>query len=51
MRRDARAYLWDIDRAASAIERFIDGREIRAYERDELVHSAVELKFEIIGSR
>ena len=28
MRRDARAYLWDIDRAASAIERFIDGLDI-----------------------
>jgi uncharacterized protein with HEPN domain len=49
MRRDARAYLWDIDRAASAIERFIDGLEIRAYERNELGHAAVERKFEIIG--
>ncbi len=49
MRRDARAYLWDIDRAASAIEQFIDGLDIPAYPQNELVHTAVERKFEIIG--
>jgi uncharacterized protein with HEPN domain len=49
MRRDAHAYLSDIDRAASAIERFIDGLDIPTYERNELVHAAVERKFEIIG--
>jgi uncharacterized protein with HEPN domain len=49
MRRDAPACLWDIDRAASAIERFTDGLDIRAYAQNELVHTAVERKLEIIG--
>jgi uncharacterized protein with HEPN domain len=49
MQRDVRAYLWDIDQAARSIERFIDRLDIEAYARNEIVHAAVERKFEIIG--
>lgn len=49
MRRDARAYLWDIRQATDAIMRFVDGLDAVAFAEDELVYSAVERKFEIIG--
>lgn len=49
MRRDARAYLWDIQQAADAIMRFVDGFDAASFAEDELVYSAVERKFEIIG--
>jgi uncharacterized protein with HEPN domain len=49
MQRDSRAYLWDIDRAADAIERFIAGLDLQTYEQSEITHSAVARKFEIIG--
>jgi uncharacterized protein with HEPN domain len=49
MKRDARAFLWDIQQAADAILRFVAGLDIRTYAETELVHSAVERKFEIIG--
>ena len=49
MQRESRAYLWDIDRAADAIERFIARLDLQTYEQSEIVHSAVERKFEIIG--
>jgi uncharacterized protein with HEPN domain len=49
MRPDSRAYLWDIQSAAEAIDRFTSGLDAEAYARSELVSSAVERKFEIIG--
>ena len=49
MRRDARAYLWDIQQAAGAILRFLDGLDAATFAENELVYSAVERKFEIIG--
>ena len=49
MRRDARAYLWDIQTAAGAIQSFITGLDARAYAETDVVRSAVERKFEIIG--
>lgn len=49
MRRDARAYLWDIQQAADAIMRFLDGLDATTFAENELVYSAVERKFEIIG--
>ena len=49
MRRDPRALLWDIAEAAAAIQGFIDGRDLDAYEASPLIHSAVERKSEIIG--
>lgn len=49
MPRDARAYLWDIRQAADAIDRFISGVDAAAFVDSELIRSAVERKFEIIG--
>lgn len=49
MQRDARAFLWDIREAATAIQSFIAGVEFPAYADSPLLHSAVERKFEIIG--
>ena len=51
MQRESRAYLWDIDRAADAIERFIAGLDLQTYEQSEITHSAVERKFESSPSR
>ena len=49
MKRDARAFLWDIDQAAAAIDRFTAGMDSAAYAQSDIVRSAVERKFEIIG--
>jgi hypothetical protein len=49
MQRDVRAFLWDVQQAADTILQFIAGLDVRAYAETELVHSAVERKFEIIG--
>ena len=49
MRRDARAYLWDIQKAAESIVTFVAGLDAQIYADSEIVHSAVERKFEIIG--
>jgi uncharacterized protein with HEPN domain len=49
MLRDARAYLWDVQHAADAILRFVAGLDVQTYAATEVVHSAVERKFEIIG--
>ena len=49
MPRDARTYLWDVHNAADAIERFVAGVDAETYAETEVVHSAVERKFEIIG--
>jgi uncharacterized protein with HEPN domain len=44
-----RAWLWDIQTAADAIDRFTRDLDGQAYERSDLVTAAVERKFEIIG--
>ena len=49
MQPDARAYLWAIQKAAEAIQTFTAGLDVTTYARADLVHSAVERKFEIIG--
>jgi len=49
MRRDPRTWLWDVREAAFAIKAFVDGMDADGYASSELVHSAVERKFEIIG--
>jgi uncharacterized protein with HEPN domain len=49
MQRDPRAWLWDVQAAAEAIESFVIGLDSTGYASSELVHSAVERKFEIIG--
>jgi uncharacterized protein with HEPN domain len=47
--RDPRSYLWDVLDAAKAIANFVSDLDAETYEASELVHSAVERKFEIIG--
>jgi len=49
MERDARAYLWDALENARAIERFIAGKSLQDYLDDEILRSAVERRFEIVG--
>ena len=49
MQRDPRAFLWDVRESAMAIQGFIAGMNADAYAGNDLVQSAVERKFEIIG--
>jgi uncharacterized protein with HEPN domain len=49
MEDDLLKYLYDIKDAAAAIFRFVRGKTFDDYERDELLRSGVEQKFEIIG--
>ena len=49
MRRDPRALLWDIARAAEVIEQFTSKVGLVEYAASPLVHYAAEPKFEIIG--
>jgi len=49
LERDPRAYLWEVKQAAAAIGEFTAGLNFIDYEGSELVRSAVERKFEIIG--
>jgi uncharacterized protein with HEPN domain len=46
---EARAYLWDARRAADAVARFIAGKDRDDYLGDDLLRSAVERQFEIVG--
>jgi uncharacterized protein with HEPN domain len=41
--------LWDASQAADRITRFVAGKTFQAYQADELLRSAVERQFEIIG--
>jgi len=49
MERDPRAYLWEVQQAAKAILEFTKGLDFAAYAQSNLIQSAVERKFEIIG--
>ncbi|MGE4045723.1 MAG: HepT-like ribonuclease domain-containing protein [Acetobacteraceae bacterium] len=42
-------YLWDARRAAERVRRFTKGRSIDDHLRDQMLRSAVERQFEIIG--
>ncbi len=46
---DPRGYLWDVLDAATAIVGFVENVDAETYESSDVVHSAVERKFEIIG--
>ena len=46
---DAAKLLWDARLAAGRIARFTAGKTLADYEADDLVRSAVERQFEIIG--
>ena len=45
----AAKYLWDARRAAERVARFTSGRSCDDYLSDEMLRSAVERQFEIIG--
>jgi len=49
MEDDLLKHLYDIKEAGAAILRFVHGKTFADYERDELLRSGVERKFEIIG--
>ena len=49
MQRDARAFLWDVREAAFSIQTFTTNMDVYTYLSNEMVRSAVERKFEIIG--
>ena len=46
---EARAYLDDIQRASELLERFTTGKTFAEYTKDDLLRSATERQFEIIG--
>ncbi len=49
MRLEARKYLFDIERAAGLVAQFTAGTEFADYEQDDMLRSAVERQFEVIG--
>ena len=49
MRPESRKYLWDASQAVDRITRFVADRSFQAYQADELLRSAVERQFEVIG--
>ena len=49
MRRDSRAYLFDIVEAGTAILSFLKDSDFEAFAADDLLRSATERKFEVIG--
>ena len=49
MHADARKLLWDAQQAAERIARFTAGKGFTDYEADDLLRSAVERQFEVIG--
>lgn len=49
MERELKKLLFDIQEAALAIKEFILGKSLADYESSDLLRSAVERKFEIIG--
>ena len=49
MKRDRAAFLWDMQQACSAIDRFVDGVVLERYTADLLLRSAVERQLQNIG--
>lgn len=49
MRRDVRAFLWDVREAADRIGEFTQNVDFDEYKRDVMVRAAVERQLEIIG--
>jgi len=49
MQHDTRAYLWDVRQAADTILEFIAGIDLKTYTETQVIHAAVERKFQIIG--
>jgi uncharacterized protein with HEPN domain len=49
MRRDPRAFLWDVREAARDIQTFTADLDASGFEANPMAHAAVERKFEVIG--
>jgi uncharacterized protein with HEPN domain len=49
MRRNLKAYLWDIERAAHNIQSFTEHKGLSDYQNDAMLRAAVEREFELIG--
>ena len=49
MVRDPRALLWDAQTSGTAITRFLAGKSLSDFLTDELLRSALERQFEILG--
>lgn len=49
MRPEAKKYLWDAHEAARLIRRFVADKSFADYQGDDMLRSAVERQFEIIG--
>lgn len=49
MRRDPRAFLWDVRDCADAVAEFTRGRTYRDCQANRVMRAAVERQFEIIG--
>ena len=49
MRLEAQKYLFDIERAAGLVAQFTAGREFVDCEQEDMLRSAVERQFEVIG--
>ena len=49
MRLETRKYLSDIQQAAGRVQRFTSGKTLADYQGDDLLRSAVERQFEIVG--
>jgi uncharacterized protein with HEPN domain len=46
---ESRKFLWDAPQAANRLTKFVDGKTFPTYQTNELLRSAVERQFEIIG--
>lgn len=49
MLHDVRVYLYDVSRACTFLESFVQGKSVHDYAADVMLRSAVERQFEIIG--
>ena len=49
MQPEPKKFIWDALRAAARISQFVQGKDFDAYVGDDLLRSAVERQFEIIG--
>jgi uncharacterized protein with HEPN domain len=49
MHGDAAKLIWDAQQALQRIRRFVAFKDFAAYQSDELLRSAVERQFEILG--
>lgn len=49
MRREASAFLWDVQQAAALIREFVSGHHFETFSANALIRSGVERQFEIIG--